>query len=91
MDVEAEVERLAREIARLGARDANGRLSVKFGILVRDDVCANTFEALNGTLRAGKKRRRFDFAGEMLLQGAHDDVDVIVLDETSGEREGTDA
>ena len=90
MDVRGDVERLVRECARLGARDANGRVVVKFGVLVRDDDVANAFEALNGTLRAGKKTKRLHFEGEILLQGAHDDVDVVVLDET-GAREGTDA
>ena len=52
---------------------------VKFGALVRDDEVANTFAALNGTLRAAKKRRKLTFAGELVLQGAHDDVDVLVV------------
>ena len=58
---------------------------VKFGALVRDDEVANTFEALNGTLRAAKKRGKLTFAGELLLQGAHDDVDVVVV-ESAGAR-----
>ena len=38
-------------------------------------------EALMGTLRAAKKRSVVDFQGQLLLQGVHDDVDVILLPE----------
>jgi hypothetical protein len=38
-----------------------------------------TVEALNGTLRAAKRKGVITFEGQMLLQGAHDDVDVILL------------
>lgn len=48
-------------------------------MLVRDETCANTFEAINGTLRAAKKRKKLTFVGEMLLQGVSDDVDIILL------------
>ena len=34
-----------------------------------------------GTLRAGKKRKLIHFDGEMLLQGVHDSVDVVLLEE----------
>lgn len=78
MDVEAEVDALVRECRRLGTTEARG-VVVKFGRLVRDERCADIFEALNGTLRAAKKRKKITFEGEMLLQGAHDDVDIVVL------------
>ena len=78
MDVEAEVDALVRECRRLGTMEDRG-VVVNFGLLVRDEQCANIFEALNGTLRAAKKRKKITFEGEMLLQGAHDDVDIIVL------------
>ena len=35
-------------------RAAEGRKVVKFGVLVRDDRCANIFEGIVGTLRAAK-------------------------------------
>lgn len=63
-----------------GAMSRDRATQVKFGALVRDDEVANTFEALNGTLRAAKKRGKLTFAGELLLQGAHDDVDVVVVE-----------
>ena len=58
----------------------NDCAQVKFGVLFADDRCANIFEALVGTLRAAKKRKVIHFEGEMLLQGVHDDVDVVLLD-----------
>ena len=54
---------------------------VKYGVLFKDDRVANIFEALLGTLKGAKKRKIVDFKGEMLLQGVHDDVDVILLQE----------
>ena len=54
---------------------------MKFGELFADDRCQNIFEALVGTLRAAKKRKIIHFEGEMLLQGAHDSVDVVLLEE----------
>lgn len=50
-------------------------------MLFADDRCANIFEALVGTLRAAKKRKMIHFEGEMLLQGPHDNVDVVLLSE----------
>ena len=34
-----------------------------------------------GTLRAAKKRAVVTFEGQLLLQGVHDDVDVVLLPE----------
>ncbi|XP_068432596.1 costars family protein ABRACL [Clinocottus analis] len=81
MNINHEVEMLVEEINRLGSKNANGQTSVKFGVLFNDDRCANIFEALVGTLRAAKKRKVINFEGELLLQGVHDNVDVILLEE----------
>lgn len=61
--------------------DASGQTSVKFGVLFNDDRCANIFEALVGTLKAAKKRKVIAFQSELLLQGVHDDVDIVLLQE----------
>lgn len=53
--------------------------SVPFGVLFRDEKCANLFEALMGTLRAAKRRKVIDYEGEMLFQGVHDDVPVSLV------------
>ncbi|MXQ87540.1 hypothetical protein E5288_WYG000097 [Bos mutus] len=46
MNVDHEVKLLVEEIHRLGSKNADGKLSVKFGVLFQDDKCANLFEAL---------------------------------------------
>ncbi|XP_069119626.1 costars family protein ABRACL-like [Argopecten irradians] len=84
MNVAHEVTLLVDELKRLGAdnRNADGNCVVKFGTLFADDKCANLFEALVGTLRAAKKKKYITYKGEMLLQGAHDDVDIELLVES---------
>ncbi|KND01506.1 costars family protein [Spizellomyces punctatus DAOM BR117] len=80
VNVDEEVDLLKREIKRLGTQDpSTGKTSVKFGKLVRDDECANIFEAIVGTLRAAKKRKIVAYDGEILLQGPHDNVDIVLL------------
>ncbi|KAF7483805.1 Hypothetical predicted protein [Marmota monax] len=79
MNVDHEVNLLVEEIHRLGSKNADGKLSVKFGVLFQDDKCANLFEALVGTLKAAKRRKIVTYPGELLLQGVHDDVDIILL------------
>ena len=81
MNVEHEVELLVEEIRRLGAPNAEGKTAVTFGVLFRDDRCANLFEALVGTLRAAKRKKIVKYDGELLLQGVHDDVEVVLLRE----------
>lgn len=53
-------------------------VKVTFGTLFHDDQCANIFEALVGTLRAAKKRKVLTYEGELLLQGAHDNVEITL-------------
>ncbi|KAM4771691.1 costars family protein ABRACL [Rhinophrynus dorsalis] len=79
MNVDHEVNLLVEEIRRLGTTGADGKLSVKFGVLFADDKCANLFEALVGTLKAAKKRKIITYQGELLLQGVHDNVDILLL------------
>ncbi|KAF3435100.1 hypothetical protein FNV43_RR22187 [Rhamnella rubrinervis] len=78
MNVEEEVERLKEEIKRLGKIQDDGSYKVTFGVLFNDDKCANIFEALVGTLRAAKKRKILTYDGELLLQGVHDNVEIIL-------------
>ena len=81
MNVEHEVELLIGEIKRLGSPNADGQVTVKFGVLFRDDRCANLFEAMVGTLRAAKRKKLIKYDGELLLQGVHDNVDIVLLKE----------
>jgi hypothetical protein len=52
-------------------------------VLVRDERCGDLFEALVGTLRAAKKRKVVTYDGELLLQGVHDTVEVVLLKTTA--------
>ncbi|XP_033105842.1 costars family protein ABRACL-like [Anneissia japonica] len=79
MNVEHEIELLKTEMQRLGSPNADGKISVKFGVLFSDDRCANIFEALVGTLRAAKRKKIVKYDGELLLQGVHDNVDIVLL------------
>ncbi|XP_020495600.1 costars family protein ABRACL [Labrus bergylta] len=79
MNVSHEVSLLVQEIERLGSKNADGQTTVKFGVLFNDDKCANIFEALVGTLRAAKRKKVVQFEGELLLQGVHDNVDIVLL------------
>ena len=44
MNVEHEVKLLVQELKRLGSPNAEGQITVKFGVLFNDDRCANIFE-----------------------------------------------
>lgn len=81
MDVNHEVKLLIEEMKRLGSPNADGQVEVKFGVLFNDDKCANLFEALVGTLRAAKRKKLIKYEGEILLQGAHDNVPITLLKE----------
>ncbi|XP_073143915.1 costars family protein [Henckelia pumila] len=83
MNVEEEVGRLKEEIKRLGTPQGDGSYKVTFGMLFNDDRCANIFEALVGTLRAAKKRKVLTYDGELLLQGVHDNVEIILKPEAT--------
>lgn len=58
-------------------------MQVTFGVLFDDDRCANIFEALVGTLRAAKRRKILTYDGELLLQGVHDNVEIILKAEAT--------
>eukprot|EP01006_Ploeotia_vitrea_P050991 TRINITY_DN67517_c2_g11_i2.p2 TRINITY_DN67517_c2_g11~~TRINITY_DN67517_c2_g11_i2.p2 ORF type:complete len:101 (-),score=13.83 TRINITY_DN67517_c2_g11_i2:256-528(-) len=75
----AECVQLIKDINRLGSKNADGKASVKFGVLFDDEQGQQFYEAIVGTLKAAKKRGMVEFKGQMLLKGAHDDVDIIAL------------
>lgn len=72
------MRQLQQDIMRIGAKQADGKYSVKFGALFDDEQVTQYYEALVGTLKSAKRRGIVDFKGQMLLKGAHDDV-VITL------------
>ncbi|KAM5164566.1 costars family protein ABRACL [Mantella aurantiaca] len=79
MNVDHEVSLLVEQIHRLGTRDQDGKLKVKFGVLFNDDQCANLFEAMVGTLKAAKRKKILTYDGELLLQGVHDNTEIVLL------------
>ncbi|KAM9315849.1 costars family protein ABRACL [Gastrophryne carolinensis] len=81
MNVDHEVSLLVEQIHRLGTRDQDGKVKVKFGVLFHDDQCANLFEAMVGTLKAAKRRKILLYDPELLLQGVHDNTDIVLLQE----------
>lgn len=80
--VDREVLEIQRDIKRVGATNADGLYSVKFGVLFDDEKVEQYYEAIVGTLKAAKKRGYIDFKGQMLLKGTHDNVDIILTNET---------
>ncbi|XP_068087784.1 costars family protein ABRACL [Hyperolius riggenbachi] len=81
MNVDHEIKLLVEQMHRLGKRDGDGMLKVKFGVLFNDDTCANLFEAMVGTLKAAKRKKIVTYAGELLLQGVHDNTEILLLQE----------
>ncbi|KAJ3355659.1 hypothetical protein HDU83_003041 [Entophlyctis luteolus] len=80
-NVDEEVSRLKEEIRRLGSVDpVDGKTKVPFGVIVKDDRCANIFEALVGTLKAAKRKKVVFYDSELLLQGVHDKVNIVLLE-----------
>lgn len=76
-----EPKRLCEEIVRI----SEGGNSVTFGQLFQDERVEQTFEALNGTLKAARKQKLLDFEGELLMQGKHDDVVISVVAAATGD------
>ena len=49
--VEREVLEIQRDIKRIGAENADGKYSVKFGVLFEDEKVEQYYEAIVGTLK----------------------------------------
>ncbi|XP_055495156.1 costars family protein ABRACL isoform X2 [Leucoraja erinacea] len=81
MDTNKEIGLLIEEIRRLGSPGPDGKIRVKFGVLFSDDRCANLFEALVGTLKAAKKKKIVSFTEELLLQGVHDNAEIVLVED----------
>eukprot|EP00035_Acanthoeca_spectabilis_P020912 m.435245 g.435245 ORF g.435245 m.435245 type:complete len:1011 (+) comp17828_c0_seq1:84-3116(+) len=64
---------------RIGTVGTSGRTCAKFGQIFSDEIMEQELESLVGTLRAAKKRKVLDFPGAILLQGTHDDVEIVLL------------
>jgi hypothetical protein len=75
--VNKEIDKLAEVIKQMGAADANGQIRVKFGplFIAYQDIS----DTLVGILQRAKKRGYIDYPGEILFQGSHDSVDIVLL------------
>ncbi|CAD8186823.1 unnamed protein product [Paramecium octaurelia] len=65
--IQEEIEELKKDIQRLGTKNAEGKYVVKFGVLFNDEKTQQYYE-----------QNVLDFQGQMLLKGAHDNVDIIL-------------
>eukprot|EP00039_Didymoeca_costata_P018248 m.332750 g.332750 ORF g.332750 m.332750 type:complete len:84 (+) comp16999_c0_seq1:50-301(+) len=79
-DVDHEIELLVTCLKRICKDQEDGTKAVTFGEIFKDEILEQQLESLVGTMKAAKKRGIIDFKGQMLLQGAHDDV-VVTLKE----------
>ena len=73
--VAADVSLLLAALRRLGAG-----APVSFSELIGDEALEQQLESLVGTLKAARKQGSIAFEGEVLLQGAHDDVLITLVD-----------
>jgi hypothetical protein len=80
-DVDHEISILTERMKTLcqDGPAADGSYTVKYGVIFKDDFLAGKLEALAGTMRSAKRKKIITFAGELLMQGVHDNVDVTLL------------
>ena len=78
---EEEIELLKHALKRIGEKQENGDYKTTFGTIFKDDEVANTFEGISATLKNAKQRGIVKYASPLLLQGAHDNVEIILLAE----------
>ncbi|KAJ3712537.1 costars domain-containing protein, partial [Lentinula guzmanii] len=67
-----EITILKDAIIEYGSVNSEGKHSVAYGTLF--DKTANTFESLNGTLRATKRQKKVAFDAELLMMPKDKDV-----------------
>ena len=74
--VNKEIEKLVEVLTELGTKEDDGTVTVKFGPLfvAYQDIS----DTLVGILQRAKKRGRIDYPGEILFQGAHDEVTIVL-------------
>jgi len=75
--VNKEVDKLVEVISELGVEGDDGLLRVKFGplFIAYQDIS----DTLVGILQRAKKRGRIQYPGEILFQGSHDSVDIVLV------------
>jgi len=76
--VDHDVNLLIAGLKRIGEPQPDGSLKTTFIKVFKDEVLEQQLESLVGTLKAAKKKGIVDFKGQMLLQGAHDNVEIVL-------------
>jgi len=77
--VDTEVKDLCEDIKRIGKQDGSGAYITTFGVLFVDPQVEQRYESLFGTLKAARTRGLIEFKGQLLLKGAHDNVEIKLL------------
>ena len=75
--VENEIEKLLTVIAEHGELNGDKKVFITFGKLF--EVYADISDTLVGILMRARKRKRLTYDGDMLFQGAHDNVVVTIM------------
>ena len=70
--VDKEIRKLIDAIVEYGDKSGKAKVTIKYKTLF--DSTDQIFEALSGTLKTAKKRKVVKYKGEVLFQGANDDV-----------------
>jgi hypothetical protein len=78
-DVDHDVHLLVEGLKRIGKEQPDGTFKTTFIQVFKDEVLEQQLESLVGTLKAARKKGYIDFKGQMLLQGAHDSVEITLL------------
>ncbi|PRP87980.1 hypothetical protein PROFUN_02717 [Planoprotostelium fungivorum] len=73
-----EISLLVTAMKRMADPQPDGTYKTTFIKIFKDEVLEQQLESLVGTMKAAKKRGIIDFQGQMLLQGAHDNVEVTL-------------
>lgn len=75
--VTQEINKLIEVIRKIGSTNAQGQPFVCFGPLFY--TYTDISDTLVGIMMRAKKRKLISYPGDMLFQGVHDDVEVIII------------
>jgi hypothetical protein len=77
-DANHDVAILVEHFKRIAAKQPDGSYKCTFKDVFKDEQLEQLLESLVGTMKAAKKKGLLNFKGEMLLQGAHDSVEITM-------------
>eukprot|EP01099_Mayorella_cantabrigiensis_P006288 TRINITY_DN51_c0_g1_i1.p1 TRINITY_DN51_c0_g1~~TRINITY_DN51_c0_g1_i1.p1 ORF type:complete len:106 (+),score=27.91 TRINITY_DN51_c0_g1_i1:32-349(+) len=78
-DPDHDVKLLVAAIKRIAEPLPDGTYKTTFIKIFKDEILEQQLESLVGTMKAARNKGFIDFKGQMLLQGAHDNVEVTLL------------